>query len=102
MGILSWIVVGLVAGFLARWIVPLILPGKEPGGIILTTLIGIAGAFVGGFVVSLFTHTDYITGINISTIIVATLGAILLLVVYHLLMAQRGAHTGSAPPGGTT
>lgn len=101
MGILSWIVVGVIAGLLAKWIVPLIMPGREPGGIIITPLIGIAGAFVGGFLVSLFTHTDYITGINITTIAVATLGAILLLIVYHLL-TQRGATTSSPPPGGTT
>ena len=45
MGILSWIVMGLIVGALAKWI----MPGPDPGGCIVTTLIGIAGAFVGGF-----------------------------------------------------
>jgi uncharacterized membrane protein YeaQ/YmgE (transglycosylase-associated protein family) len=68
MGISSWIIIGLIAGVLAKWITP----GKDPGGIIVTILIGIAGAIVGGFVVGLFTHADFVTGINITTVIVAT------------------------------
>jgi uncharacterized membrane protein YeaQ/YmgE (transglycosylase-associated protein family) len=46
MGLLSWILLGLVVGALAKWI----MPGPDPGGLILTVLIGIAGAFVGGFI----------------------------------------------------
>lgn len=46
MGILSWIIFGLLAGVIAKWI----MPGKEPGGFIVTLLIGIAGAFIGGFI----------------------------------------------------
>lgn len=46
MGILSWIIFGLLAGVIAKWI----MPGKEPGGFFVTLLIGIAGAFVGGFI----------------------------------------------------
>ena len=49
MGILSWIVVGLIAGALAKWI----MPGRDPGGIIVTMLIGIVGAVIGGFLVGL-------------------------------------------------
>jgi uncharacterized membrane protein YeaQ/YmgE (transglycosylase-associated protein family) len=85
MGILSWIVVGLIAGVLAK----LIVPGKDPGNWIVTILIGIVGAVVGGFLVGLFVPGDLITGINITTIVVATLGAIVLLVLYHLLVARR-------------
>ena len=85
MGILSWIIVGLIAGVLAKWI----MPGRDPGGIIVTILIGIVGAIVGGFVVGLFVGGDTITGINITTIIVATLGAILLLVIYRLITSRR-------------
>ena len=81
MGILSWIIVGLIAGALAKWI----MPGKDPGGILVTMLIGIVGAIVGGFVVGLFVGGDTLTGINITTIVVATLGAILLLLVYRLV-----------------
>jgi uncharacterized membrane protein YeaQ/YmgE (transglycosylase-associated protein family) len=79
MGILSWIIVGLIAGALAK----LIMPGRDPGGIIVTILIGIVGAVIGGFVVGLFVPGDLITGINITTIIVATLGAIILLALYR-------------------
>ena len=79
MGILSWIVVGLIAGVLAKWI----MPGKDPGGILVTMLIGIVGAVVGGFLVGLVVPGDPISGINITTILVATLGAIVLLAVYR-------------------
>jgi len=86
-GILSWIIVGLVAGALAK----LIMPGRDPGGIIVTMLIGIVGAIIGGFVVGLFVGGDLISGINITTIIVATLGAILLLAIYRWFVGRRGA-----------
>jgi uncharacterized membrane protein YeaQ/YmgE (transglycosylase-associated protein family) len=79
MGILSWIIVGLIAGALAK----LIMPGRDPGGILVTMLIGIVGAVIGGFVVGLFVPGDLITGINITTIVVATLGAIILLALYR-------------------
>lgn len=46
MGIVSWIIMGLIVGILAKWI----MPGKDPGGFIVTICIGIAGAFVGGFI----------------------------------------------------
>ena len=80
MGIISWIVLGLIVGVLAK----LIMPGKDPGGFIITILIGIAGAFVGGFVSSLIGFGS-ITGFNIKGIIIATGGAILLLGGYRLL-----------------
>jgi uncharacterized membrane protein YeaQ/YmgE (transglycosylase-associated protein family) len=79
MGILSWIIVGLIAGALAKFI----MPGKDPGGIIVTMLIGIVGAVIGGFVVGLVIGGDLISGINITTIVVATLGAIILLAIYR-------------------
>ena len=80
MGILAWIVVGLIAGALAK----LIMPGDDPGGIIVTILIGIVGAFVGGFVVNLLGGAG-VSGFNIWSILVATLGAIILLAVYRLV-----------------
>ena len=79
MGILSWIIVGLIAGVLAKWI----MPGRDPGGFIVTILIGIVGAVVGGFLVGLVVGGDLISGINVTTIVVATLGAIILLAVYR-------------------
>ncbi len=84
MGILAWIVVGLIAGLLAK----LIMPGRDPGGLIVTTLIGIAGAFVGGLVVQ-FLGGAGITGINIWSILVAALGAIILLAIYRMLAGRR-------------
>lgn len=87
MGILSWIIVGLVAGALAK----LIMPGRDPGGIIVTMLIGIVGAVIGGFIVGLFVPGDLISGINITTIIVATLGAIILLALYRWYVGRRAS-----------
>jgi uncharacterized membrane protein YeaQ/YmgE (transglycosylase-associated protein family) len=85
MGILAFIVVGLIAGLLAK----LVLPGDDPGGLIVTTLVGIAGAFVGGFVVGILGGAG-VTGINIWSILVATLGAVVLLAIYRLF-ASRSA-----------
>jgi uncharacterized membrane protein YeaQ/YmgE (transglycosylase-associated protein family) len=84
MGILALIVVGLIAGLLAK----LLMPGDDPGGLIITPLIGIAGAFVGGFVVD-FLGGAGVTGINIWSILVATLGAIMLLAIYRLFAGRR-------------
>jgi uncharacterized membrane protein YeaQ/YmgE (transglycosylase-associated protein family) len=83
MGILAWIVIGLIAGLLAR----LVMPGDDPGGIIITILIGIAGAFVGGFVFSLFGGIG-MTGFNLWSILVATVGAIILLLIYRLIAGR--------------
>ncbi|MBA2440924.1 MAG: GlsB/YeaQ/YmgE family stress response membrane protein [Rubrobacter sp.] len=83
MGILSWIVVGLIAGALAKWIIP----GDVPGGILATILIGIGGGLVGGGIVS-FLGGAGATGLNIWTIVVATLGAVLLLFVYRAVAGR--------------
>ena len=85
MGILSWIVVGLIAGVIAK----LLLPGRDPGGCIITMLIGIAGAILGGFLVGLFVGGNVVTGINVTTIVVAVAGAIILLLLYRLLLGRR-------------
>jgi uncharacterized membrane protein YeaQ/YmgE (transglycosylase-associated protein family) len=82
MGIISWIIVGLIAGALGK----LILPGDDPGGFIVTLLIGMAGALVGGFIVGLLGGTG-VTGFNIWSILVATIGAIVLLAVFRLWRA---------------
>jgi uncharacterized membrane protein YeaQ/YmgE (transglycosylase-associated protein family) len=85
MGIISWIVVGLIAGLLAKWI----MPGSGPGGFIVTVIIGMAGASLGGFIVRLLGGAGA-TGFNVWSILVATLGAIVLLFLYGLI-AQRTA-----------
>jgi uncharacterized membrane protein YeaQ/YmgE (transglycosylase-associated protein family) len=84
MGIISWIVVGLIAGILAK----LLIPGDDPGGIIVTILIGMLGAVVGGLAVSLLGSTG-VTGFNVWSILVATIGAIILLVLFRLVAGRR-------------
>jgi uncharacterized membrane protein YeaQ/YmgE (transglycosylase-associated protein family) len=84
MGIIAWIIVGLIAGALAK----LVLPGDDPGGFIVTILIGIVGAFVGGFVFNLFGGAG-VSGFNIWSILVATVGAIILLLIYRLVAGGR-------------
>ena len=83
------LIIGLVVGAIAK----LLMPGKDPGGFIVTILIGIVGAIIGGFLVGLFVPGDLITGINFTTIIVATAGAIVLLVLYRLIASRTGAGT---------
>jgi uncharacterized membrane protein YeaQ/YmgE (transglycosylase-associated protein family) len=80
MGIISWIFLGLIAGALAKWV----MPGKDPGGFIVTTLIGIGGAFVGGFLGSLVGKGG-VDDFSISSIITAMVGAIVLLFLYRKL-----------------
>lgn len=77
MGIISWIILGLIAGALAKWL----MPGKDGGGWIATMFLGIAGAFVGGFLGS-FLGLGGANGINIGSIVIATLGAFVILFVY--------------------
>jgi uncharacterized membrane protein YeaQ/YmgE (transglycosylase-associated protein family) len=74
MGVLSWIVLGLVVGILAKWI----MPGPDPGGMVVTTLLGVAGAFVGGFIGSAI-GLGSVSGFNLGSLALATGGAILLL-----------------------
>ncbi|GAA4354587.1 GlsB/YeaQ/YmgE family stress response membrane protein [Kangiella marina] len=80
MGILTWIVVGLIAGALAK----LIMPGPDKGGWIMTIVLGIVGAFVGGFVGKfLGLGGAQATGFNIETLLTATGGAIIILFLYR-------------------
>ena len=86
MGIIAFIVLGLVAGAIAK----LIMPGDDPGGIIVTALIGIAGALVGGFRASaLFGAHPLDEFFDISTWLTAIVGAILLLAVYRVTIGRR-------------
>jgi uncharacterized membrane protein YeaQ/YmgE (transglycosylase-associated protein family) len=80
MGIIVWILLGLVAGALAKFI----MPGRDPGGFIVTILIGIAGALVGGFI---STKLGYgaVDGFDIRSIVIAVLGAILLLIIFRMI-----------------
>jgi len=80
MGILSWIVMGLIVGVLAKFI----MPGKDPGGFVITVALGIGGAFVGGYIGS-FLGLGAVSGINVASIFISTLGAIVLLADYRTL-----------------
>jgi uncharacterized membrane protein YeaQ/YmgE (transglycosylase-associated protein family) len=75
---LVWIGLGLVAGILAKWI----MPGRDPGGIIITIVIGIVGALLGGFISAQLGFGD-VTGFDIRSVIIAVLGAVLLLFIYR-------------------
>ena len=83
MGIISWIFLGLIAGALAKFLVP----GKDPGGFIVTILIGIVGAILGGFL-GRFIGLGRVESFDLGGVIIATLGAIILLVLYRLF--RRG------------
>ena len=91
MGIISWLVVGAIAGWLAGYLVK----GDEGLGMIGRIVLGIVGALVGGFLAGLLTGGDYVTGINITTIVVATIGAVIAVVVYNMLRGRT--RTGSGP-----
>ena len=80
MGIISWIVFGLIAGIIAKFI----MPGKDPGGIIITSLIGIAGAIVGGFISTSLGYGD-VSGFDLRSLGIAIGGAVVLLFGYRTL-----------------
>jgi uncharacterized membrane protein YeaQ/YmgE (transglycosylase-associated protein family) len=88
MGILGWIVLGLLAGSIAK----LILPGDDPGGFIVTTLIGIAGALVGGFIASALDIGDLDEFFDVGTWLIAIAGSLLLLLLYRLVVGNRTGH----------
>lgn len=79
MGILSWIILGLIVGILAK----VIMPGKDPGGFIITIILGIAGAFIGGFIASRIGFGT-VTGFDFRSLLIAVGGAVLLLIVYRM------------------
>ena len=79
MSIIAWIVVGLIAGFIGSKIV-----NRAGSGIILDIVIGVIGALVGGYLFELVGHAG-VTGINLYSIFVAVIGAVVVLVVYHFI-----------------
>ncbi|WP_106478728.1 GlsB/YeaQ/YmgE family stress response membrane protein [Phytohalomonas tamaricis] len=80
MGIITWIIFGLIAGAIAK----LIMPGKDPGGFIVTIIIGILGAVVGGWIGTALGLGD-VSGFNFGSFIIAVLGAIILLILYRVI-----------------
>jgi uncharacterized membrane protein YeaQ/YmgE (transglycosylase-associated protein family) len=92
MGIISWLVVGAIAG----WLAGLLVKGDEGYGVIGHIVLGIVGALVGGFLAGLVTGgNDYVTGINIQTIVVATIGAVIAVVAFNAI--TRRSRSGSGP-----
>ncbi|KAA9393569.1 GlsB/YeaQ/YmgE family stress response membrane protein [Kocuria coralli] len=87
--IIGWIVLGLIAGALAK----LIMPGKQGGGIVVTMLLGIVGAVIGGFIISVLPGIDMEGSGWIFSLIVAVIGALVVLFVWGLV-AGRGNRAG--------
>jgi len=84
MGVLSWILLGLIAGALAKFL----MPGKDPGGFFVTIIIGIIGGVLGGFL-GQFIGLGKIESFDIGGIFIATAGAILLLIIYRLVVKKK-------------
>jgi uncharacterized membrane protein YeaQ/YmgE (transglycosylase-associated protein family) len=95
MGIIAWIILGLVAGLLAN----LLIPGRRTQGLILTCLIGIAGALLGGWLATKLFHIHTLHGFfNLDTWVTAIVGAAILLLIFHLF-TSRGRTSGRRTRG---
>ncbi|EAR2000353.1 GlsB/YeaQ/YmgE family stress response membrane protein [Salmonella enterica] len=84
MGIIAWIIFGLIAGVIAK----VLMPGRDGGGFILTCILGIVGAVVGGWLATMFGIGGSISGFNLHSFLVAVVGAIVVLLIFRLL--RRG------------
>ena len=90
MGIIAFIILGLLAGFIAK----AIMPGEDPGGFIVTAIIGVVGALLGGFLAGVLFDADPLDEFfDISTWLTAIVGSIILLWIYRLVAGRRGAVT---------
>ena len=85
MGIIAWIVLGAIAG----WITNMIMGGRE--GVIATIILGIIGAVVGGYIAGTVLKVADVTGVNIESIIVAVIGAVIVVAVYRAVTGRRTA-----------
>jgi len=83
MGIIAWIVLGAIAG----WITNLLMGGKE--GVIATIALGIVGAVVGGFLAGSVLKVADVTGVNVESIVVAVIGAVIVVAIYRMLVGRR-------------
>jgi uncharacterized membrane protein YeaQ/YmgE (transglycosylase-associated protein family) len=84
MSIIGWLVLGLISGFIASKIV-----NKTGEGLIMDIVLGVVGAFVGGFVFTHFFGANGVTGFNLYSMFVAVVGAIVVLLLYHLIFRRR-------------
>jgi uncharacterized membrane protein YeaQ/YmgE (transglycosylase-associated protein family) len=78
-GIIAWLVLGLIAGVVAK----MAMPGKDPGGLIVTIAIGIAGAFIGGFLWNWYSGDEGYGDLSFGGVLIAIAGAMILLFVYR-------------------
>ncbi|MFJ3582448.1 GlsB/YeaQ/YmgE family stress response membrane protein [Streptomyces sp. NPDC090127] len=89
MGIIAWIVIGLLAGLIAKALTP----GRDPGGLLLTTLIGIGGGLLGGWLGKVIFKVDAVDGFfELSTWIAAVVGSVVLLLILRLFTGRRSRH----------
>ncbi len=84
MGLISWIVFGLIGGIIAKFI----MPGKDPGGCIVTTVVGVVGALLGGFLAT-FLGFGGISGFDWRSLFIAIIGALVLLALWRLISGRR-------------
>lgn len=84
MGILGWLILGLIAGFIASKIV-----NSSGSGIVMDIVLGVIGAFVGGFIFNNFFGAAGVTGFNLYSMFVAVIGAVVVLFIYHLIARRR-------------
>ena len=82
MGIIAWLVLGLIAGFIASKII-----NKSGEGLVVDIVLGIVGAFVGGYIFTFLGHTG-VTGFNLYSMFVAVIGAIVVLLIYHAIVRR--------------
>ena len=82
---IAWIVLGLIAGAIAKWI----MPGQDPGGCIVTIIIGVVGALLGGYLSTLLGFGGLAGGLDFRNLIIAVLGSIVLLAIWRLLRGGR-------------
>jgi uncharacterized membrane protein YeaQ/YmgE (transglycosylase-associated protein family) len=83
MGIISWIVFGLIAGLIAKFL----MPGRDPGGFIITILLGVVGAVIGGFIANAL-GIGGVTGFDLHSFFVAVVGALVLLIGYRFIRSR--------------
>jgi len=85
MTLATWILLGLVAGAIAKFLTP----GRDPGGCIITIIIGIVGALLGGWLATVLGWGGAVSGFNIPSLVTATLGSILLLILWRMIRGRR-------------
>jgi uncharacterized membrane protein YeaQ/YmgE (transglycosylase-associated protein family) len=85
MGLIAWIVLGLIAGAIAKFL----MPGKDPGGCIITIIIGVVGALLGGFVSTWLGYGGLSGELDWRSLVIAVLGSILLLILWRLISGRR-------------